>query len=164
MTADTKITEGKMTLVHLAERSRNASEAYRRRGVAKASYTSTRGHSRNRALRASSTALLYRNPSLKKHRLTSERRSSPSLLAITNGDRLRVSDRLRLEGILVNPSTVRNIWLNEGLETSYKRILGIKGERGNIEPAEELIRLMGKANPWFRERTVRVDGKSVTTY
>jgi len=71
---------------------------------------------------------------------------------------------LRLEGILVNPSTVRNIWLNEGLETSYKRILGIKGERGNIEPAEELIRLMGKANPWFRERTVRVDAKSVTTY
>ena len=142
ITAETKITEEKVTLVHLAERSRNVSETCRRRGVAGASYASTRGHSRNRAFRASSTTHPYRSPSLRKLRLTSKRRSWPSLLAITNGDRLRVSDRLRPEGILVSPSTVRSIWLNEGLETSYKRILGIKEERGDIERARAATKMM----------------------
>jgi len=54
---------------------------------------------------------------------------------------LRVSDRLRPEGILVSPSTVRDIRLNEGLETSYKRILGIKEERGSIERARAATKM-----------------------
>jgi len=56
----------------------------------------------------------------------------------------RISDQLQLEGVSVSPGTVRNIWLKEGLETRYKRLLRL----------EEQIRLLEKANPVFRERKV----------
>ena len=67
---------------------------------------------------------------------------------------MRVSDQLRLEGVSVSPSTVRNIWVKEGLETRYKRILKLEEERGGIDLTEEQIRLIEKANPCFRERKV----------
>jgi transposase InsO family protein len=69
---------------------------------------------------------------------------------------LQVSDRLRLEGVSVSPSTVRNIWLKEGLENKYKRILRLEEEKNgtDIELTAEQIRLLEKANPCFRERRV----------
>ena len=69
---------------------------------------------------------------------------------------MRVSDQLRLEGVSVSPSTVRNIWIREGLETRYKRILKLEEERAGseIDLTEEQIRLIEKANPCFRERKV----------
>ena len=55
-----------------------------------------------------------------------------------------VSDRLRPEGIQVSPSTVRNLWLKEGLESKYKRILRLEEERAGqeVEFTEEQIRLL----------------------
>lgn len=69
---------------------------------------------------------------------------------------LQVSDQLRLRGVSVSPSTVRNIWIKEGLETRYKRILRLEEERHgkDIELTEEQIRLIEKANPCFKERRV----------
>mgnify|MGYP007051341884 CR=1 len=51
---------------------------------------------------------------------------------------------------------VRNIWIREGLETRYKRILRLeeKLHGKGIELTEEQIRLIEKANPCFRERKV----------
>lgn len=68
-----------------------------------------------------------------------------------------ISDQLRLEGVSVSPSTVRNIWLREGLESRYKRILRLEEERNgkDMELTEEQIRLIEKANPCFRERKVQ---------
>jgi hypothetical protein len=69
---------------------------------------------------------------------------------------MRISDHLRLEGISVSPSTVRNLWLKEGLESKYKRILRLEEQRAGeeIDLSEEQIRLLEKANPCFRERHV----------
>ena len=70
---------------------------------------------------------------------------------------VRVSDHLPLEGIQVSPSTVGNIWLKEGLENKYKRILlRLEEERAGTKIAltEEQTRLLEKANPCFRERHV----------
>jgi transposase InsO family protein len=68
----------------------------------------------------------------------------------------RVSDQLRLEGVSVSAGTVRNIWIKEGLETRYKRILRLEEERAgtDIDLTEEQVRLIEKANPCFRERRV----------
>jgi len=68
----------------------------------------------------------------------------------------QVSDQLRLRGVSVSPTTVRNLWLKEGLETRYKRTLRLEEEThgGDIELTAEQIRLLEKANPCFRERHV----------
>jgi transposase InsO family protein len=51
---------------------------------------------------------------------------------------------------------VRNIWIREGLESRYKRILRLEEELHGkgIELTEEQIKLIEKANPCFRERKV----------
>jgi transposase InsO family protein len=69
---------------------------------------------------------------------------------------VRLSDQLRLEGILVSPGTVRNIWIKEDLVTRYKRLLRLEEEKNgqDIDLTEEQIRFLEKANPCFRERKV----------
>ena len=71
---------------------------------------------------------------------------------------MRVSDNLRLEGVSVSPSTIRNLWIKEGLESRYKRILRLEEDKNGkgIELTEEHIRLLEKANPCFRERKVEI--------
>jgi RPA family protein len=65
---------------------------------------------------------------------------------------MRVSDQLSLEEISVCPSTVRNLWIREDLETKYKRILRLEEQTQDqeMELTEEQIRLLEKANPCFR--------------
>ena len=43
---------------------------------------------------------------------------------------MKISDNLKLEGVSVSPSTVRNLWLKEGLQTKYKRILRLEEQHG----------------------------------
>ena len=50
----------------------------------------------------------------------------------------------------MSPSTVRDIWFKEGLETRYKRILKLEEEWGGIDLTEEQIRFIEMANPCFR--------------
>ena len=69
---------------------------------------------------------------------------------------VHISDQLRLEGISVSPSTVRNIWIRGGLQTRYKRTLRLEEELHgkDIELTEEQVKLIEKANPCFKERHV----------
>jgi transposase InsO family protein len=69
---------------------------------------------------------------------------------------VHISDHLRLEGVTVSPSTVRNIWLKENMETRYKRLLRLEEEKNgqDVVLTEEQIKLLEKANPCFRERKV----------
>jgi len=56
---------------------------------------------------------------------------------------------------MVSPSTIRNLWIKEEMETRYKRLLRMeKRERPGYHLTEEQIRLLEKANPCFRERHV----------
>ena len=71
----------------------------------------------------------------------------------------RIADQLAQEGVLVCATTVRNVWLKEGMETKYKRLLRLEQkvmEKG-FELTEQQIRLLEKANSEFAERHVHSD-------
>jgi transposase InsO family protein len=156
MTAETKIAQGKMTLLQLAERLRNVSEACRRRGVSRSQF-----YEYKRAFQEQGLQGLMDRPPIPKSfpsETPTEVRERVITLSVAHPawGQVRISDQLRLEGISVSPSTVRNIWLREGLETRYKRILKLEEERAGseIDLTEEQIKLIEKANPCFRERHV----------
>lgn len=156
MTAEKKIAQGKMTLLQLAERLRNVSEACRRRGISRSQF-----YEYKRAFQEQGFQGLMDRPPIPKtfvNETPVEVKEKIVSLSIAHPSwgQMRVSDQLRLEGISVSPGTVRNIWLKEGLETRYKRILRLEEERGgtDIDLTEEQVKLIEKANPSFRERKV----------
>jgi transposase InsO family protein len=156
MTAETKIAQGRMTLLQLAERLRNVSEACRRRGVSRSQF-----YEYKRAFQEQGLQGLVDLPPIPKsfpNQMPSEVKEKVIALSVAHPSwgRTRISDQLRLEEVSVSPSTIRNIWLKEGLETRYKRILKLEEERsgGEIDLTEEQIKLIEQTNPCFRERKV----------
>lgn len=156
MTAEKKIAQGKMTLLQLAERLRNVSEACRRRGISRSQF-----YEYKRAFQEQGFQGLMDRPPIPKtfaNETPVEVKEKILSLSIAHPSwgQTRVSDQLRLEGISVSPGTVRNIWVKEGLETRYKRILRLEEERAgtDIDLTEEQVKLIEKANPCFRERKV----------
>ena len=71
----------------------------------------------------------------------------------------RIADQLALEGLSVCPTTVRNVWIKENLETKYKRLLRLEEQliEDGLELTEEQIKLLEKSNPEFSERHVESD-------
>lgn len=156
MTAKKKIAQTRLTLLQLAEKLRSVSEACRRRGVSRSQF-----YEYKRAFQERGFEGLTDRPPVPKscpHETPADIKEKVIAYSIEHPRRgqLQVSDQLRLRGISVSPSTVRNIWIREGLETRYKRILRLEEERHgrDIELTEEQIRLIEKANPCFRERRV----------
>jgi len=129
MTAEAKIAQGRMTLLQLAERLRNVSEACRRRGVSRSQF-----YEYKRAFQENGLQGLIDRPPVPRSfpgQTPSEVKEKVIALSVVRPawGRKRISYHLRLEGISVSASTVRNIWLKEGLETRYKRILKLEQER-----------------------------------
>jgi transposase InsO family protein len=156
MTAEHKIAKNRLTLLQLAEKLRNISEACRRRGVSRSQF-----YEYKRAFQEFGFEGLRDQPPIPKsfpHETPADVRQKVVSLSISHPawGQVRVSDQLRLEGISVSPTTVRNIWIKEGLETRYKRILRLEEETygKQIELTEEQIKLLEKANPCYRERHV----------
>jgi transposase InsO family protein len=156
MTAEAKIAQGKITLLQLAERLRNVSEACRRRSVSRSQF-----YEYKRAFQEQGfEGLMDRPPVPRSFPAQKPQEVVEKVVALSVAHpawgRERISDQLRLEEISVSPSTIRNIWVKEGLETRYKRILKLEEERwgGQIELTEEQIKLIEKTNPVFRERKV----------
>jgi transposase-like protein len=156
MTAEKKIAHQRLTLLQVAERIRNVSEACRRHGVSRSQFYEYKRAFQERGLEGLIDQLpipkSFPNETPPEVR---EKIISSSLLHPAWGP-LRLSDQLRLEGITVSPSTVRNLWLKEGMETKYKRLLRLEEEKNgqDVELTAEQIRLLEKANPCFRERKV----------
>ena len=145
-----------MTLLQLAERLRNVSEACRRRGVSRSQF-----YEYKRAFQEQGLQGLVDRPPVPKSfpsETPSDVKEKVISLSVAHPlwGQMRISDQLRLQGVSVSASTVRNIWMKEGLETRYKRILRLEEERAGteIDLTEEQIRLIEKANPCFRERKV----------
>lgn len=156
MTAEKKIAQSRLTLLQLAERLRNVSEACRHRGVSRSQF-----YEYKRAFQERGYDGLMDQPPIPKscpHETpgeTKEKIVRLSLLHPAWGPQ-RLSDHLRLEGVSVSPSTIRNLWIKENLETRYKRMLRLEEEKigEEMDLTEEQIRLLEKANPCFRERHV----------
>jgi len=156
MTAEKKIAQHRLSLLQLAERLRNVSEACRRRGISR-----TQFYDYKRAFQEHGfEGLVDRLPIPKSfpNETLPEIREKVIALSIQHPawGPMRVSDHLRLEQVNVSPSTIRNIWIRENMETRYKRILLLEEQRNGqeMELTEEQIRLLEKANPCFRERHV----------
>lgn len=156
MTAKEKIAQNKLTLLQLAEKLRSVSEACRRRGVSRSQF-----YEYKRAFQEEGFSGLMDRPPIPRsfpNETPAEVKDKIIKLSVEHPawGQVKISDNLRLEGIQVSPSTVRNIWLKEGFESKYKRILRLEELRAGteIELTEEQIRLLEKANPCFRERKV----------
>lgn len=156
MTAEKKIAQKRLTLLQVAEKLRNVSEACRRGNVSRSQF-----YEYKRAFQERGFDGLVDRPPIPKsfpNETPPDIREKVVRFSIEHPGlgQLQVSDRLRLEGVSVSPSTVRNIWLKEGLENKYKRILRLEEEKNgtDIEFTAEQIRLLEKANPCFKERKV----------
>jgi transposase InsO family protein len=156
MTAKKKIAQKRLTLLQLAERLRNVSEACRHHGVSRSQFYEYKRAFQERGLEG----LIDRPPIPKSfpHETLPEVKEKIIMISLTHPawGPVRVSDQLRLEAITVSPGTIRNIWIKEDLETRYKRLLRLEEEKNGleIELTEEQIKLLEKANPCFRERKV----------
>jgi len=156
MTAEKKIAQKRLTLLQVAERIRNVSEACRRHSISRSQF-----YEYKRAFQERGFDGLMDRPPIPKTFPTEtpcdvkEKIIARSLEHPAWGP-LRLSDVLRLEGISVSPGTVRNIWIKENIETKYKRLLRLEEEKNGqvLDLTEEQIRLLEKGNPCFRERHV----------
>ncbi len=156
MTAEKKIAQKRLTLLQVAEKIRNVSEACRRHSVSRSQF-----YEYKRAFQERGLDGLEDRPPIPKsfpNETPAEVKEKIIALSIQHPKRgpLWISDQLRLEGVSVSPSTVRNLWAKEGLETRYKRLLRLEEEKNgqDIDLTEEQIRFIEKANPCFRERKV----------
>ena len=155
MTAKKKIAQKRLTLLQLAEQLRNVSEACRHHGVSRSQF-----YEYKRAFQERGFEGLIDQPPIPKsfpNETPPEVKEKLIKLSLQHPawGAVHISDHLRLEGVSVSPSTVRNIWLKENMETRYKRLLRLEEERGqDVELTEEQIKLLEKANPCFRERKV----------
>ncbi len=156
MTAVKKIAQKRLTLLQLAERLRNVSEACRHHGVSRSQFYEYKRAFQERGL----DGLVDRPPIPKSFPNETSPEIKEKILALSLVHPVwgpaRVADQLRLEAISVSPGTIRNIWIKEDLETRYKRLLRLEEEKNGleIELTEDQIRLLEKANPCFRERRV----------
>lgn len=156
MTAKKKIAQNKLSLLQLAEKLRNVSEACRRRGVSRSQFYEYKRSFQERGFEG----LIDQPPIPKSFPNETPVEVKEKVISLSTEHpawgQLRVSDHLRLNGISVSAGTVRNLWLKEGLESRYKRILRLEEETygKEIDLTEEQIKLLEKANPCFRERRV----------
>ena len=156
MTAAKKIAQKRLTLLQLAERLRNVSEACRHHGVSRSQFYEYKRAFQERGLEG----LVDRPPIPKSFPNETIPAVKEKIMCISLAHPVwgpaRVSDQLRLEAVSVSPGTIRNIWIKEDLETRYKRLLRLEEEKNGLEIdlTEEQIRLLEKANPCFRERKV----------
>jgi transposase InsO family protein len=156
MTAKKKIAQGRLSLLQLAERLNNVTEACKHRGVSRSQFYEYKRSFQQKGF----DGLIDRPPIPNScpHETPADVKEKIIVISIEHPKwgQIHVSDQLRLQGISVSPSTVRNIWIREGLETRYKRILRLEEELHGkgIELTEEQVRLIEKANPCFRERKV----------
>ncbi len=156
MTAVKKIAQKRLTLLQLAERIRNVSEACRHHGISRSQFYEYKRAFQERGF----DGLVDRPPIPKSSPNETPPACREKVIALSikhpSWGPMKISDQLRLENVSVSPSTVRNLWIKESMETRYKRLLRMEEEKSgqDIELTEEQIRLLEKANPCFRERHV----------
>jgi len=156
MTAKKKVAQKRLTLLQLAEKLGNVSRACRMHDVSRSQF-----YEYKRAFQEHGFDGLIDRPPIPgpmPHELPEKTKQKILDLSLKHPafGQQRIADQLCLEGVCVSPSTVRNLWLKENMETRYKRLLKLE-EMANgkdVELTEEQIRLLEKANPCFRERHV----------
>ena len=160
MTAKKKVAQSRLNLLQLAEKLGNVSKACRMGNVSRSQF-----YEYKRAFQTYGfEGLIDKPPIPGPHPAelsdpVKEKILSLSLKHPAFGQQ-RIADQLQLEGVCVCASSVRNLWLKEGLETRYKRLLRLEEKvaaEAGFELTEEQVRLIEKANPCFKERHIESD-------
>lgn len=156
MTANQKVAHRKLSMLQLAAELRSVSEACRIMG-----YSRSQFYEIKRAFQTGGLTALLDKPSIPgtvANRVPDEIEAKVLELSIEHPawGQQRISDELALRELAVSPSTVRNIWIRNELETRYKRMLALekKSAKKGFKLSEEQIRLLEKLNPEFAERHV----------
>ena len=156
MTAEQKRAQKNHTWLPIAATIKHVAEACRQAGVCRSQF-----YEYKRAFQEFGFEGLLDRPPVPKscpHKTPSEVQQKVIALSLEHPawGRFRLTDHLRLQGIAISASTVRNIWVKEDLESRYKRLLRLDEQRNGTDLVltEEQIRLLEKANPCFRERRV----------
>lgn len=129
MPAEKKIAQKRLTLLQVAERIRNVSEACRRHSISRSQF-----YEYKRAFQERGFDGLMDRPSIPKsfpNETPGDVKEKIIALSLKHPawGPVKISDQLRLEGVAVSPSTVRNLWIKENLETKYKRLLRLEEEK-----------------------------------
>ena len=156
MTAKQKVAHRKLSMLQLAEKLRNVSEACRIMG-----YSRQQFYEIKRSFQEHGFDGLLDKPPVPN---TVPTRTPPEIekkvidLSIQHPSwgQQRVADELILVNVQLAPVTVRNIWLRHDLQTRYKRLLKLEEKTAGkkVKLTEEQIRLLEKHNPEFKERHV----------
>lgn len=156
MTAEQKIAQGRLTLLQLGEKLKNVSEACRRMGI-----TRSRFYEYKRAFQEFGfEGLIDSLPIRKTFPNATPQEIKDRVLALSLDNpacgKQTISDMLKVEGIPISSTTVRNILRKENLGTRYKRLLYLEEIRygQGMELTEQQVRLIEKVNPCFKERKV----------
>jgi len=156
MTAEVKLAQKKLTLLEIAAKIKNVSEACRRIGISRSQF-----YEYKRAFQEFGfDGLIDRSPTPKNFPTKTPPEVEERVIALSlehpAWGRFRITDLLAQEGILLSAGTVRNLWVKHDMETRYKRFLRLEEKRngGDLVLSEEQIRFLEKANPCFRERRV----------
>lgn len=160
MTAKEKVAQNRLTLLQLAEKLGNVSKACRLGKVSRSQF-----YEYKRAFQEQGfEGLIDKPPIPGPHpaELSEEVKTKMIEMSLKHPafGQQRIADQLQLEGVSVSPSSVRNFWIKENMETRYKRLLRLEEKiaaEAGFELTEEQIRLIEKANPCFAERHVESD-------
>jgi len=130
MTAEQKLAQKRLTLLQLAERLGNVSEACRFHSISRSQFYEYKRVFQEKGFEG----LLDRPPIPQSfpHETPSEVKQKVIALSLEHpaGGAVRISDQLRLQGVFVSPSMIRNLWIKENLETNYKRLLRLQEKNG----------------------------------
>lgn len=156
MTTDEKIARQRLSVLQLAESLGNVSKACQQRGM-----TRTQFYEYKRRFQTHGLAGLKDLPPIpRNHPFTTPPEVVEKIVALSLTNPtwgcVRLSDRLKLEGISVSSPTVQSILIKQGLASRYDRLLRLEEQAAEeaIELTAQQIALIEKANPCFRERHV----------
>ena len=159
MTATQKLAHKRLTLLQLAEKLGKVSRACRMHKVSRSQFYQYKRSFQEHGL----DGLMDKPPIPGSHpnELPDDVKKRIIELSLANPacGQQRIADELSRQGVSVCPASVRNVWLKEGMETKYKRLLKLedKASAEGFVLTEQQVRLIEKANPEFAERHVESD-------
>lgn len=156
MTAKEKVAHRKLSMLQLAEKLRNVSEACKIMGYSRQQFYEIKRNFQEFGFEG----LLDKPPIPKTTPTKTPPEIEEKVIALSTQHpawgQQRIADELAISGIGICAATVRNIWVRRNLETRYRRLLALEEQTASegFTLTEEQIRLLEKHNPEFKERHV----------
>lgn len=162
-TSERKLAQRRLSALELAKALGNVSEACRQRGISRSRFfvPPKGGYEYKKRFQTHGLEGLVDLPPIHKtHPQTTPPAAIKKILDMAIGHpmwgRHRLSDQLKLIGILVSGITIQKILDKNGMSNQYDRLLKLKEQASGhkIELTSEQVRAIEKANPCYKERHV----------